>query len=74
MWLKCPGTFCRHFSQSARYPILNDFFMPGTWVQLLTVCRLRVCPFLGDGATGDSTSMTLLWAWHAVSQASVGPV
>lgn len=58
MWLKWPGTFCRHFSQSARYPILNVFFMPGTsCVQPCSVCRLRVCPFLGDGATGGSISM-----------------
>lgn len=57
MWLKWPGTFCRHFSQSVRNPMLNDFFMPGTWVQLLSVWRLRVWPFLGgvcpveDGST-----------------------
>ena len=41
MWLKWPGTLLRHLSQSARYPILNDFFMPGWRVHELTVCRLR---------------------------------
>lgn len=63
MWLKCPGTFIRHFSQSARYPILNDRIMPG-WsaVHELTVCLERVWPFRGEGVAGPppSTSMALL--------------
>lgn len=51
MWLKWPGIFMRHFSQSARYPMLNDFFMPGWSVQVLTVCLLRQWPnlLLGEG-------------------------
>ena len=43
IWLKWPGTFIRHFSQSSRYPMLNDLFMPG-WLALvheLTVCLER---------------------------------
>lgn len=57
MWLKCPGTLSLHFSQSARYPILNDFFMPGCKVQLLSVCFDRWCPFRGGDGVVASTSI-----------------
>lgn len=78
MWLKCPGTLSLHFSQSARYPILKLFFMPGCHVQLSMVCLLRMWPLragLGEWASpspsapckcergGDSMSiMALGWS------------
>jgi hypothetical protein len=54
MWLKWPGTLARHLSQSARKPMLNDFFMPGWRVQLLRVWRERMWPGLrpGTGVAG----------------------
>lgn len=57
MWLKCPGTFILHFSQSVRYPMLNDFFMPGCHVHESIVCRDRVWPLrAGEGVVGGPGS------------------
>lgn len=78
MWLKWPGIFIRHFSQSARYPILNDFFMPGWSVQVLTVCLLRQWPNLplGEGDAGAEVgvvaSASVMPASASVSEARGG--
>lgn len=40
--------------------------MPGISVQPLRVCRLRACPFLGEGATGGSMSMALVPEYESV--------
>ena len=62
MWLKWPGTRRRHFSQSARYPMLNDFFMPGCQVHELTVCLERMwprCPEDGVAGADDVSGLDI---------------
>src|SRR5690606_19570685 len=63
MWLKCPGTFIRHFSQSPLYPMLNVLFIPGCHVHESIVCRDRVWPLrLGDDVVGRPMVSTLAGA------------
>lgn len=61
MWLKCPGTLSLHFSQSARYPMLKLFFIPGCHVQLLMVCLLRMWPLRSGEGPGESVSLSGGW-------------
>lgn len=73
MWLKWPGIFNLHFSQSARYPMLNDFFIPGCKIHELSVCLLREWPNLqrGDGVAGAEEGERESWVSGTEDMTSV---